>query len=79
MANSTNSQLILKASQAVLYIGGAMLTTYNLFAFKLTKAGSIYFRDDNQLWLAIGIAMIAPPRLAGGFMTRPEKSSMFCA
>ena len=58
MANLPMQQLILKAAQAVLYIGGAMLTTFNLFAFKLTKAGSIYFRDDNQLWLAIGVAMI---------------------
>ena len=58
MANLLNQQFILKTSQAVLYICGAALATYNLFAFKLTKAGNLYFRDDNQLWLSVGVAMI---------------------
>ena len=59
MPAANMQQLGLKIAQSVLYVLGYALTVYNLFAFKLTKAGSIYYNDTNQLWLALGVGMIA--------------------
>lgn len=42
---------------SALYIGGAALAAYNFTAFKSDKYG-VYFQDDNQFWLAIGVALV---------------------
>ena len=49
-------QVILKWIQAVVYVAGAGLITYNLSAVKVDKYG-YYFTDTNQLWLAIGVGL----------------------
>jgi hypothetical protein len=49
----------LKIAQAVLFILGSSLIAYNIVAFKVEKHGSYYFLDNNQLWLAIGVALFA--------------------
>jgi hypothetical protein len=51
-------QVVPKLLQAVAYIVGAALITYNVFAVKVDKFG-YYFKDQNQLWLAIGVAVFA--------------------
>ena len=48
-----------KSIQAVSYVLGTVLLTFNISAFKLSKAGSIYFLDKNQTWMAIGAGLIA--------------------
>ena len=49
-------QIILKWIQAVAYVVGAGLMTFNLSAVKVDKFG-YYFTDKNQLWLAIGVGL----------------------
>lgn len=48
----------LKITQVAAFLAGVFLTTYNLFSFKVAKNG-YYFNDDNQLWLALGVALLA--------------------
>lgn len=50
--------LALKLAQIVAFLTGVLLTTYNLFSFKIAKNG-YYFNDDNQTWLAIGVSLLA--------------------
>ena len=59
MANIDIKQMATKGVQALSYILGTALLTYNLTAFKLSKGGSIYFLDKNQTWMAIGVGLIA--------------------
>ncbi|MFW2374551.1 MAG: hypothetical protein ACN4GM_15605 [Gammaproteobacteria bacterium] len=40
-----------------LFTVGSAITAYSVFAFKGDKFG-IYYRDDDQFWLAIGVAMM---------------------
>jgi len=42
---------------SALYTVGSALTAYNITAFKTDKYG-LYFHDDNQLWLAVGVALL---------------------
>ncbi len=58
MAQFDPGLVVPKALQAVAYIVGAALISYNVFAVKVDKFG-YYYRDDNQLWLAIGIGIFA--------------------
>ncbi len=58
MAKIDIKQMELKIVQAVAYILGSALFSYNLTAFKVEKHGSYYFLDKNQYWLAIGVALI---------------------
>jgi len=50
--------LVLKLVQIIAFLTGVLLTTYNLFSFKIAKNG-YYFNDDNQTWLAIGVGSLA--------------------
>lgn len=50
--------LALKITQIIAFLTGVLLTTYNLFSFKIAKNG-YYFNDDNQTWLAIGVSLLA--------------------
>ena len=50
--------LALKLVQIIAFLTGVLLTTYNLFSFKIAKNG-YYFNDDNQTWLAIGVSSLA--------------------
>ena len=59
MAKIDIKQHGLKIVQAVAYILGSALFSYNITAFKVEKHGSYYFLDKNQYWLAIGVALIA--------------------
>ena len=59
MANIDVKQMATKGIQAVSYILGIALLTYNLTAFKLAKGGSIYYLDKNQTWMAVGAGLIA--------------------
>ncbi len=52
-------QLVTKIVQAVLYVLGSGIIAYNITAFKISKHGSYYFMDKNQLWLAIGVALVS--------------------
>jgi len=58
MAKIDIKQMGLKIVQAVAYILGSALFSYNITAFKVEKHGSYYFLDKNQYWLAIGVALI---------------------
>ena len=59
MANIDVTQMATKGIQAVSYILGTALLTYNLTAFKLAKGGSKYYLDTNQTWMAVGAGLIA--------------------
>lgn len=50
--------LAIKIALIFTFISGVFLTTYNLFSFKVVKNG-YYFIDANQLWLALGVSLIA--------------------
>lgn len=50
--------LALKITQIIAFLAGVLLTTYNLFSFKIAKNG-YYFNDDNQTWLAVGVSLLA--------------------
>ena len=50
--------LALKLTQVISFLAGVLLTTYNIFSFKVAKNG-YYFNDDNQTWLAVGVASLA--------------------
>ncbi len=42
---------------SISYLAGALLTAYNITAFKTDKFG-LFYNDDNQYWLAVGIALL---------------------
>ena len=46
-----------QSAVSVLYISGSMLTAYHITAFKTDKWG-LYFHDDNQFWIAIGVGLL---------------------
>lgn len=50
--------LTLKFSQVAAFLAGVLLTTYNIFSFKVAKNG-YYFNDENQTWLAVGVSSLA--------------------
>lgn len=52
------TQDILKYVQAVAYVLGSTLITYNLFAVKVDKSG-YFWVEKNELWLAIGVGIFA--------------------
>jgi len=52
------TQDIFKYVQAVAYVVGSGLITYNLFSVKVDKSG-YFWADSNELWLAIGVAVFA--------------------
>ena len=52
------TQDILKYIQAVAYVVGSALITYNLFAVKVDKSG-YFWVESNELWLAIGVGIFA--------------------
>lgn len=58
MANIDVTKLATKGAQTVCYSIGIYLFAFNLFAFKLSKGGSIYYLDKNQSWMATGAALI---------------------
>ena len=47
-----------RGAVSILLVLGTALAFYNAAAFRTDKYG-LYFKDDNQLWLAIGVAMLA--------------------
>jgi hypothetical protein len=49
--------IVKRGAASALYISGSALASYNITAFKTDKFGT-YFRDDNQFWLAVGVALI---------------------
>lgn len=49
--------LIKRIGVSALYALGTAFAAYNITAFKSDKFG-LYFKDDNQLWFAIGIGLI---------------------
>jgi len=49
--------MVRQGAVALLYIVGSMLAAYHITAFKSDKYG-VYYQDDNQLWLAIGVGLI---------------------
>lgn len=57
MAN-IQAETILKYIQAVTYVVGSALITYNFVAVKVDKHG-YFWVDKNQLWLAIGVGAVA--------------------
>ena len=57
MAQVQVVDLIKRVVVSILYILGTPLAAYHLTAFKNDKVG-MYFKDGNQLWLAIGIGMV---------------------
>lgn len=40
-----------------LYIIGGSITCYYMVAFKVDKYG-LYYKDEDQLWLSIGVAIL---------------------
>ena len=58
MAQAQMVDLIKRGAVLILYVFGTVLTAYHITAFKGDKYG-LYFRDDDQLWLAIGVGLIA--------------------
>lgn len=58
MAQVDINQLVLKSVRAICNVAGASLIAFNITAFTVEKHGSYYFRDPNQVWLAVGIAFI---------------------
>lgn len=46
-----------KTGQVILILLGTTFSAYNLTAFKVDQFG-VYYHDDNQLWLAFGIAAL---------------------
>ena len=52
-----DSKQIHKLIVTALFIIGGSLTSYYLVAFKVDKYG-LYYRDDDQLWLSIGIGIL---------------------
>ena len=57
MAQTQMIELIKRGGVSVLYILGTILAAYNITAFKSDRFG-LYFKDDNQLWFAIGAGLI---------------------
>lgn len=57
MVQAQMIDLIKRGAVSVLYVLGIALTAYHLTAFTNDKFG-LYFKDDNQLWLAIGLGLI---------------------
>lgn len=48
-----------KVVYVVLNLVGAGLLSFNLLAFKTTKAyGSFWYEDENQVWAMIGVLLI---------------------
>lgn len=58
MSEKQMQDLLLKLSQVVTFIVGVAFTAYNIFSFKVDKAG-YYFHDDNQIWLSFGVSFLA--------------------
>ena len=52
-----DSKQIQKLIVTALFIIGASITSYYLVAFKVDKYG-LYYRDADQLWLSIGVAIL---------------------
>ena len=52
-----DAKQIHKMIVTALYIIGGSITCYYLFAFKVDKFG-LYYKDDDQLWLAVGVAVL---------------------
>ena len=50
--------LAVKLAQVTALLTGVIFTTYNIFSFKVARNG-YYFQDDNQTWLAVGVAFLA--------------------
>jgi len=46
-----------QSSVSLLYLIGSMLAAYHVTAFKTDKFG-LYYHDDNQLWLAVGVGLV---------------------
>jgi len=49
--------LVTQITTAVLSISGAAIAAYYITAFKTDKFG-LYFRDDDQFWFAVGVALM---------------------
>ncbi len=49
--------LALKLTQVTALLTGVLLTSYNIFSFKVARNG-YYFNDDNQTWLAVGVGFL---------------------
>ena len=51
-------ELARRGAVSILYVAGLALAFYNITAFRTDQYG-LYFKDENQLWLAIGVSMLA--------------------
>ena len=58
MPKKSDIDLAKKVGTAACYVLGSYLVIFNLFAFKLTKAGNLYYPDPNQHWLAGGAVLL---------------------
>lgn len=50
-------ELIKRMVISILFVSGTMLFLYNVTAFRVDKFG-LYYKDGNQLWLAIGATLL---------------------
>jgi len=62
MSSDDIVNLARKGIMALIYVVGSMLTAFNLLAFTADKYGH-YYKDENQWWFAIGVAMLLLPWL----------------
>ena len=58
MAQVQMVDLIKRIGVSVLYVVGMGLAAYHIIAFRVAKNGGLYFKDENQLWFAIGVGLI---------------------
>ena len=56
MATFTHKD-VMKIGNAAAILAGTTLIAFNIIAFTADKYG-LYFRDDNQYWLAAGVGLL---------------------
>ena len=49
--------LVRQIAVPLFYLAGSMLAAFHITAFKTDKYG-LYYHDDNQLWLAVGVGLV---------------------
>ena len=58
-ANNINLKLLTKIGEAASFTLGPALVAFNVFNFNITKSGFLYYRDDAQYGIAIGVFLIS--------------------
>ncbi len=53
----TDQQQLLRLLVTALFVFGAAITSYHLFAFRVDKFG-MYYKDADQLGLSIGVGIV---------------------